>query len=642
MRKLSLLLISITLLNCNKSEKTLSFKSPDSNVKVLVSLMKGDENSALIYSVILDNDTVIKWSEIGISLGSKEQDFSKGLKIISEKDSVISESYLNVSGKKKVCNVKANQKTICIINKFGKRADFVFRVSDDAVAFRYELFNASEDTVSAEKSIFNLGRNAEGWVAKYSCDYEQFYSHRLVDTMNLPEYLLPAIFKTSGGEWVYIHEASVYGNYGACAITHIGDGALQIRLPDKKYWWKSPQLGTWEEIADKDLRKIIASPNLQTPWRVIILSKNLAKIVESTTIEDLNPTCELSDISWLKPGVAVFPWWGNLEANDKPDVLKSYIDMANEMNWEYLEFDLGLLGNKGGYAINFWRNVKYIPEIISYANSKGIDIYGWDERKFLDTPEKRADIFSKYKELGVKGIKIDFLNSDKQACMKFREDALRDAAKYNLLVSFHGDITPRGMRRRFPNLMTQEGVMGSEYYLFAPDGAIPNPVHNCTLPFTRNIAGPMDYTPVAFSTPRRTSTYAHELALPVIYESGWVCMCDKPEMYLKSPAKNFLKKLEASWDDIKFLDGYPGQFACIARRHGNNWFIAGINAGDEGKVSLNLSFLKEGEYKVKLYGDGINPMQDLKIEDITIKPENPLEITMARNGGFAIFVENSY
>ena len=504
MRKLSLLLISITLLNCNKSEKTLSFKSPDSNVKVLVSLMKGDENSALIYSVILDNDTVIKWSEIGISLGSKEQDFSKGLKIISEKDSVISESYLNVSGKKKVCNVKANQKTICIINKFGKRADFVFRVSDDAVAFRYELFNASEDTVSAEKSIFNLGRNAEGWVAKYSCDYEQFYSHRLVDTMNLPEYLLPAIFKTSGGEWVYIHEASVYGNYGACAITHIGDGALQIRLPDKKYWWKSPQLGTWEEIADKDLRKIIASPNLQTPWSVIILSKNLAKIVESTTIEDLNPTCELSDISWLKPGVAVFPWWGNVEANDKPAVLKSYIDMAKEMNWKYLEFDIGLLGNKGGYAINFWRNVKYIPEIIKYANSKGIEIYGWDERKFLNTPEKRADIFGTYKELGVKGIKIDFLNSDKQDCMEFREDALRDAAKYNLLVSFHGDITPRGMRRRFPNLMTQEGVKGSEYYLFATDDEIPNPVHNCTLPFTRNIAGPMDYTPVAFSTPRRT------------------------------------------------------------------------------------------------------------------------------------------
>lgn len=642
MKHIILLLISISLFNCSRTNKILQLKSPNGHVNVLVSTMKGDDNSVLKYSVILDNDTVIKWSELGISLLSKEQDFNKDIEIISEKDSVILESYTNKSGKKKVCNVNANQKMISLVNKFGKRVDVDFRVSDDAVAFRYELFNNREDTLLNEKSIFRLGKNAEGWVSNYSIDYEQFYAHRLVDTMNLPEYSLPAIFKTSDGVWVFIHEASVYGNYGACEIKHVGNGALQICLPDKKYWWKAPAPGTWEEIADKDLRQIVSTPNLQTPWRVIILSKNLATLVESTTIEDLNPPCELTETSWIESGIAVFPWWGENEANDNPEVLKSYIDMAEEMNWKYLEFDIGLLGNKGGYAIDFWRNVKYIPEIIQYANSKGIGIYGWDERKFLNTPEKRADIFGIYKDLGLKGIKIDFLNSDKQASMQFREDALRDAAKYNLMVSFHGDITPRGMRRRFPNFMTQEGVRGSEYYLFADEFGIPNPTHNCTLPFTRNIAGPMDYTPVAFSTPRRTSTYAHELALAVIYESGWVCMCDKPEMYLKSPAKNFLKKLEASWDDIKFIDGYPGQFACIARRHGNNWFIAGINAGAERQVSLKLSFLKEGEYKVKLYGDGTNPMQNLKIEDITIKPQNPLEITMARNGGFSLLVENSY
>jgi alpha-glucosidase len=642
MRQIFLLLISIGLFTCNLTERKISVQSPDNQTKVVVSFIKVNDNSTLSYLVVLNNDTVIKWSDLGISLISKEQSFSEGLEIISVKDTVIIDSYINKSGKKKVCNIKANQKIIRVANKFGKQADFVFWVSDEAVAFRYELFNAAEDTVLKENSTFDLGKNAEGWVADYSCDYEQFYSHRIVDTMKLPEYILPAIFKTSGGKWVYIHEASVYGNYGACEITHTGNGALQIRLPDKKYWWKSPAPGTWEEIVDKDLRKIIATPNLQTPWRVIILGNNLAKIVESTAIEDLNPPCELSDTSWIEPGIAVFPWWGNPEANDNPAVLKSYIDLAKEMNWKYLEFDIGLLGNKGGYAIDFWRNVKYIPDIVSYANSKGIGIYGWDERKFLNTPEKRADIFGTYKKLGIKGIKIDFLNSDKQASMKFREDALRDAAKYNLLVSFHGDISPRGMRRKFPNLMTQEGVKGSEYYLFASDGAIPNPVHNCTLPFTRNIAGPMDYTPVAFSTHRRTSTYAHELALPVIYESGWVCMCDKPDMYLKSPAKNFLNKLVANWDDIIFIDGYPGQFTCIARRHGNDWFIAGINAGDERKVSLNLSFLKEGEYKVKLYGDGKNPIEDLKIDDITVSSENPLEIIMARNGGFVIFIGNSY
>jgi alpha-glucosidase len=210
--------------------------------------------------------------------------------------------------------------------------------------------------------------------------------------------------------------------------------------------------------------------------------------------------------------------------------------------------------------------------------------------------------------------------------------------KHKLLVSFHGDYPPRGERRTYPNIATQEGVKGAEYYLFAPDNEIPTPEHNCTLPFTRNVVGPMDYTPVAFSHPRRTTTYAHELALSVVVESGWLTMCDKPEYYLNSPAIGFLKKLVSVWDESVFLDGYPGEYFCIARRNGHDWYVAGINAGKERKISLKLDFLKVEVSGVTLFADGDNARETCTLSEITCSPHRPLDITIAPNGGFAMII----
>jgi alpha-glucosidase len=220
--------------------------------------------------------------------------------------------------------------------------------------------------------------------------------------------------------------------------------------------------------------------------------------------------------------------------------------------------------------------------------------------------------------------------------MAFREACLQDALRHKLLVSFHGDYPPRGERRTYPNIATQEGVKGAEYYLFASDNDLPTPEHNCTLPFTRNVVGPMDYTPVAFSHPRRITTYAHELAMSVVVESGWLCMCDKPEYYLDSPAREFLDQLVSVWDETVFLDGYPGKFFCIARRSGDKWFVAGINAGPERTVRLNLDFLQEEASGVKLYCDGNDARGTCVVREITCSPGKALQVTMAQNGGFAM------
>jgi len=262
-------------------------------------------------------------------------------------------------------------------------------------------------------------------------------------------------------------------------------------------------------------------------------------------------------------------------------------------------------------------------------------VYGWDERRNLNTPEKRAFIYEKYKELGVDGIKIDFVNSFTQKACDFRQACLSDAARHRLLVSFHGEYTPRGERRTYPNLMTQEGIKGSEYYLFARDNDTPTPQHNATIPYTRNVAGPMDYTPTAYSMPRRITTYTHETALPFVYESGWTVMCDKPEYYLNSPARHVLQEIEAAWDETRYLAGYPGEYIVIARRKGQKWTIGAINAGAARTVTISLDF-SGGNYKSLLLceDDKTDPRNQCTVRTVSIENEKTLTFEMAENGGF--------
>jgi len=236
------------------------------------------------------------------------------------------------------------------------------------------------------------------------------------------------------------------------------------------------------------------------------------------------------------------------------------------------------------------------------------------------------------------GIKVDFVSSYTQQTRRTVEELIRDAAEHRLMVSFHGAQSPRGFARQYPHVVTFEAVHGAEFYLTINGAKGVTPQHNCTLPFTRNVLGSMDYTPVAFSSKIRQTTMAHELALSIIFESGWQGMCDVPEAYLNSLAKPFLSQLQNTWDETKFLDGYPGEYCCMARRKGNDWFIAGINSGGARTVSLNLPV--SGTSSTQVYTDLDNGLNSLGSSEYSISGEKPFEITMHENGGFAMIVKN--
>ena len=632
MKNFNLLLLAVftaSFISCSSNEK---ISSPDGAVAAHIV----QENDRLALQVFLHGSEIAQWQIGGISFGKEGFDFTGKLKQKSVSFAEIDEEYRLPTGKVSVYQNKANEMTVSYANVHGKIMRLLVRAYNDGVAFRYAFDNDESMQVKEERTTLVIPETSNMWAMEYRNDSEGFYLKRSVSEMIKPLYLMPALVETPKGQWLLVHEADVLGRSAAAALSeHQGDGkfSLTTTYPElERGDWMNRH--PWALVAVEDGNAVTACPDWATPWRMMIVGDTPGAIVESVMTENLNPPSVIGDQSWIKPGVAVFPWWGNNHANGDKELLKKYIDMAQTMKWSVLEFDVSLIGSPD-YAREYWLTSPWIEEVTAYARERGVLVYGWDERRNQDSPEKRAVLYGKYKELGVDGIKIDFVNSFAQKACNFRKACLSDAAKHQLLVSYHGEYTPRGERRTYPNLMTQEGIKGAEYYLFASDKDTPNPKHNTTIPYTRNVIGPMDYTPTAYSTPRRITTYAHETALPFIYESGWVVMCDQPEYYINSPARPVLQEIEAAWDEIKYLDGYPGDFIIIARRKGEKWIVGAINAGAARKVTVPLDFL-EGNYGSLLLceDDKTDPRNQCIVRTVSIENEKSLTFEMTENGGF--------
>lgn len=608
------ILISLICWSC---QPEMSVTSPDGRNKLTFSL---NEKGQLNYTINAGANILIEPSRMGIKTTESQNTFTEGLTYESCSSAVINEKYTLPTGKCSLYLNQANEKTFSFTNTEGGKIRLIARAYNDGVAFRYQIDSPINITITQELTTFNIPSETTTWMMDWKKDYENFYPKRQVEDLPAQELLYPALMQI-GKNWLLLTEAAVYDQ----PATHL---------------LKQAQTNHFSVAFAREDSTFTIGQQYLSPWRTFILGEQLGEIVESVLVENLNPPTEISDQSWIRPGVAVFPWWGNYLANSYIDTLKTYVDLAAEMKWEWLEFDISLI-NTPFHSSRDWEKVDWIPQLTAYAHSKGIKVYGWDEIKILNNEKGRNFVFDRYKAMGVDGIKIDYIDSDAQYAMKFRDTACAVAAQKKLLVSFHGETLPRGHRRRYPNIMTHEGVKGAEYYTFKGERC-PTPQHNCTLPFTRNVVGPMDYTPVTFTIRKenpRTTTYAHELALAFVFESGWVCMADRPAAYLNSPARPLLEKAEASWDETRFIDGYPGEYVCLARRKGNNWYLAAINSGTSRRLSIPMRFLSKGSYQFDLYEDAAEkPLTQLHIRKINCQSEDTLKIQLPPNGGCAAFI----
>ena len=504
----------------------------------------------------------------------------------------VKEDYRMLTGKRLVCSNEGNE----YVATLGEGVKMVLRLYNDGIAFRYDY---PEAWTGSDPTVFRIPEGTRRWMQQWTDSYEGFFPLSTTYKVEpVPSFSgiskseegynnrwgYPALLEPQDGLFVLLSEANIERGQSASCLYN-----------DKELF----------KVVPADLTKGTVPIVRNTPWRMAIIG-SLGDVVESTLITDVSNPCQIADTNWIQPGVVSWVYWAYNHGSNDYSIIKKYVDMAATLHLPYVLIDAEwdqmdqLASNEG----------KTIEDAVAYAKEKGVkpmiwynSSVGWVDgaptpKYRLNKPEDREKEFAWCEKLGVAGVKIDFFSGDNQMNMDYCLDLLESAARHHLLVNFHGATIPRGWQRTWPNLMSTEGVYGAEWYNNVPTFTAKAAAHNATLPFTRNVIGPMDYTPCAFSDSQHPhiTTHAHELALTVLFESGLQHLADKPESYFAQPqeVQDFLSHLPSVWNETRFVSGYPGESAVIARRSGSTWYIAGINGTDEEKELPLLSRRGQG------------------------------------------------
>ena len=505
----------------------------------------------------------------------------------------ITVDYQMVSGKRKHCTNEANEYRV---------GDMTLRLYNDGIA------------VQSSSVSYRIPEGTKRWMQQWCDSYEGFFPlSTTYKVAPVPSY--SGTFKSAEGycnRWGYPALIEVKDVYALITEANIEKGHSASCLYNDGEWFRVVP----DELTTLASRTSHLAPRTSPPWRVVIIG-SLADIVESTLVTDVSDPCKLTDTSWIQPGVVSWIYWAYNHGSNDYQIIKQYVDRAVALRLPYVRIDAEWDTMKDGYTIE---------DAIRYAKAMGVkpliwynSSVGWVDgaptpKYRLNEPEDREKEFAWLERLGVAGVKIDFFSGDNQKNMDYCIDLLESAARHHLLVNFHGATVPRGWQRTYPNLLSTEGVYGAEWYNNVPTFTDKAACHNATLPFTRNVIGPMDYTPCTFSDSQHPhiTTDAHELALTVLFESGLQHLADRPESYLSQPAevRKFLSTLPAAWDETRFVAGYPGEYVVLARRSGDTWYVAGINGTDKPRtITLDGSFLKgqgagsKGQ-EITLFADG--------------------------------------
>jgi alpha-glucosidase len=592
--------------------------SPSGSVSMTVELAAG----SLHYSVSRGPTLVIQDSDLGIR--RSDTNFVSDLTLISASTPIsIDETYMMPHGKASQLRNHATQQTLEFRNTSGKRLQLIFRAYDDGAAFRYRFPETSGAlyTVTDELTTFYIAANGRALLQPHWPES----LHDIVPTQNPPRdtapWALPALFDL-GHSWVMLAESDVDKSFCAAQLNVSAIGReYRLWIPDNNFGIREPSWTVpWE-----------------MPWRAIIVGPDIASVIQSDLVTNLADPSRISDMSWIRPGRVSWHWWSGQWVGNMY-TLKAYVDFAQSMGWEYSLVDAGW---------DQYHSDQAMEELVDYAAARGIGIFLWynsagpqnnneftPRDRMWDTAIRRAEM-DKLVSWGVKGIKVDFFESEKQVMIQQYMGILEDAAARRLLVSFHGSTPPRGWSRTWPNMMTTEAVRGAEYYKFDEDFPEEAPLHNVEIAFSRNVVGAMDYTPVTFSDNLydHITTNAHELALSVVYESGLLHPADSITSYRAQPqvVQDFLMDIPVAWDEIRFIEGDPSSHVVLGRRKGAEWYIGGLNGtGSPRNVSVDLTRLGYSNSAGTRISDGSTP-RTFSSGPVT---GDRLDVTMSAYGGF--------
>jgi alpha-glucosidase len=607
----SLVLLLLGTLGACSLKSDFSLSSPDG--QITATLMFDKDMGTLNYRVISQGQEIVSPSPVGIH--TNKGDFRSGLKLQGHSSKIIDESYSLPQGKVSGYRNHATQQKITF-TKEGQEMDILFRVYNDGVAFRFEIPGEGNIEIYEENSAIHLaGAEFTYWGQNHPNNYGYETALGPIDGELMSNPVLAEVKEAK--HFVLMGQAATYGNYVQSHFERSGS----------KFTYRFP-------LDQEKLGPVRTALPFQSPWRMLIISADdPGRIVESYMVENLNPPTDPAFFNpdgtiktWVRPGNVM--WDFIARDGDKP---RMWIDAAAEMGWKYYMADAWFVKNWGG--------MDSLQHIMDYANEKNVNVIGWAHTEVFDTPEKAAETMGRYAGWGLKGAKIDFFDhntlsknprkwrdyEDTQQSLKMRDWLFELGIENTFLLEFHGNTMPTGERRQFPNLMTLEGVMGME-------NRKKPAANDLTIPYVRNVMGPVSYTVIHFE--RSPGTHAYQLAMPIVYEAGLKIYAEHGQKMLEWPGREMLQDMPAAWDEIKYIEGLPASHIVIARRKGKDWYIAGMT--DEARtVNISMDFLPEGHrYHALIFCDDTHAAMNREIR--SVQRGDHLSIDLLERGGFSI------
>lgn len=631
-RNLFLLPLALLFASCMESGPR---QLAAANKKLILSVQVESPNEAgygqARFTIGYNKENILSHAALGME--TDRQAF-RSLKLLSASEAMpVVEDYRMVTGKKSHCTNEGVERTYSFVNEQQQTLNVTFRVYNDGVAFRYTLDAAGPDTeyITNELTAYPIPNGTKRWMQQYVNDYEGFFplatNGEDVENRSPRTWGYPALIEPQESVFMLISEAGIGRDRSASRLNNADNSdEYRVRMADER---------------------VAFNGTFTSPWRTLIIG-SLADVVESTLITDVSEPSKVANTDWIIPAPAAWIYWAYNHSSNDFQVVKEYIDLAARMKWPYnlIDWKWDVMGNGG----NVHDAIKYAQErdvkTMLWYNS-GTSWLGEGAPTPLDrlyTHESREKEFAWLKELGVVGIKVDFFAVDGANMINYYIDILEDAAKHQMMINFHGATIPRGWQRTYPHMMTVEAVYGAEWYNNNSTLTDRAAAHNATLPFTRNVIGPMDYTPCTFSDSqhKHITSYAHELALPVVFESALQHMADRPSAYDALPAeiKEFLSGLPTAWDETKLLGGYPGVDVVIARRKGNAWYIAGLNGTDQARtLTFSPAALAKAGKTITLFKDGADD-KSFGIEAASQLTDNAqVTVECLPRGGFVALIK---
>ena len=660
MKKVSFFYFALLFLNVSFAQKKQGFALSSPNGKIQVTIAVNDK---ITWAVSHEKDMVLAPSAMSMTIDENEI-LGKNPAILNSKKETVDTSFDSPFYKKKSVKNSYNQLTIHFKNDFS----IEYRAFDDGVAYRFITKKKKDITVKNEEVVLNFDqdyntlmpyvRDLRNPKDPYISSFEAHYENKKISEFGKDTLaFLPFLIDYKNHKKAVFLEANLEDYPGLFVTNNDSKSGFEGRFSKYPLQEENGGFNNINRLITERADYLVKTKGTRNfPWRIIVISENDASLANNDMVQKLSEPTKIKDISWIKPGKVAWDWWNDwniynidFKAGINTQTYKYYIDFASKNKVEYVVLDEGWSLEDDIMKHN--PNVD-LEALIAYGKERNVGIILWSS--WMALTKNTDGILKNYASLGIKGFKVDFLDRDDAKMVNSVYDIAQKAADNKLLLDFHGMYKPTGIQRTFPNILNFEGVKGLENNKWTPNDDVP--AYDCSIPFIRMMAGPIDYTPGAMrnatksefkpshSNPVSQGTRCHQLALYTIFEAPLQMMADSPTAYMKEQeSTDFIAKTPTTFDETVALEGEVGKFVTIARRKANSWYLGAITNWDSRETTIDFSFLEKGKkYEAEIFSDGFNAdkaAQDYKREIITVDSTTKLKYRLAGGGGLAAIIQ---